>query len=256
MYSEYLSNDIITFPSYKDKVLQEMATDTTGLIEYRMNEHGYRSNSLTQSGGRKILTLGCSWTMGVGVDNDKIWPTLIGNSYHNSVVCNYGMYGTSCEFIAEQYYKILHSGYRPDVVLVLWPGFSRRDYITDKGNHKKICGWRRAYEPFDPVFENTDVDLAFLTLQNDYQDINQFWSSYKFLEETTPSNVLLYHSIAGYYFDIFKQHFSIIEKFIDINRFFIPNDCYVNDMKAADGSHPGSDWHKNFTNNFLDFITW
>ena len=127
MYSEYLSNDIITFPSYKDKVLQEMATDTTGLIEYRMNEHGYRSNSLTQSGGKKILTLGCSWTMGVGVDNDNIWPTLVGNRYDKSVVCNYGMYGTSCEFIAKQYYKILHSGYKPDIVLVIWPGFSRRD---------------------------------------------------------------------------------------------------------------------------------
>ena len=139
MYSEYLSNDIITFPSYKDKVLQEMATDTTGLIEYRMNEHGYRSNSLTQSGGRKILTLGCSWTMGVGVDNDKIWPTLIGNSYHNSVVCNYGMYGTSCEFIAKQYYKILHSGYRPDVVLVFGDDISSKITLSLKTKLSKVA---------------------------------------------------------------------------------------------------------------------
>ncbi len=56
MYSEYLSNNIIIFPNYKNKVLREMATDTTGLVEYRMNEHGYRSNSLTQSDCHKNFT--------------------------------------------------------------------------------------------------------------------------------------------------------------------------------------------------------
>ena len=40
------SNDITEFTQYKNKVLYEMATDKTGKIEYKMNEHGYRSKPL------------------------------------------------------------------------------------------------------------------------------------------------------------------------------------------------------------------
>ena len=63
MYKEYLSNDIITFPEYANKIVYNMASDISDSIEYRMNEHGYRSNSFTDKGKIKILTIGCSWTM-------------------------------------------------------------------------------------------------------------------------------------------------------------------------------------------------
>ena len=253
MYKEYLSNDIITFPEYANKTVYNMASDISDSIEYRMNEHGYRSNSFTDKGKIKILTIGCSWTMGIGVDNDKIWPTLIGNKYKDSIVCNYGMYGVSSGFIAKQYYKILHSGYVPDIVLVLWPGFSRRDYITETGRFKRICGWRGAYQS-DVVFESKSEDLAFLTLQNDYQDINHFWNNYNFFNSVTPNNVNVYHSVAGYYYDIFEKNYSIIENIIDPEIFFVPKDCYLNDKRATDGVHPGYKWHINFANKFYDFI--
>jgi hypothetical protein len=259
MYKEYLSDDIITFPEFANKTLYNIACDTSNTIKYRMNEHGYRSNSLmnewvghTRRGKIKILTLGCSWTMGLGVDNEKIWPTLIGNNYKTSVVCNYGMYGSSCEFLAKQYYKILQSGYIPDIVFVLWPGFSRRDYITESGRPKRICGWREAH-PSDDTFENKSEDLAFLTLQNDYQDMNQFWNSYKFLNSATPDSVSVYHSVVGYYYEIFEQYYSIIKNFIDPKTFFIPKDCYLNDKKATDGVHPGIEWHNIFANKFYNF---
>ena len=125
-----------------------------------MNEHGYRSESLTKKGKLNILTLGCSWTMGVGVDNDKIWPSLIQKKYEDSVVCNYGMYGTSTEFLAKQYCRIIESGYEPNIVLILWPGLSRRDYLDEEGRHIKLFGWRTAYHQ-DPVSKGRpDIDKA------------------------------------------------------------------------------------------------
>ena len=254
MYKDYLSNKIITFPNYKDKVLYNLSTDNSNKIEYRMNEHGYRSESLTKKGKLNILTLGCSWTMGVGVDNDKIWPSLIQKKYEDSVVCNYGMYGTSTEFLAKQYCRIIESGYEPDIVLILWPGLSRRDYLDEEGRHIKLFGWRTAYHQ-DPVSKGRpDIDLAFVTLQNDYQDLNVFWSSYKFVKSVTPKNTKVFHSIAGYYYEIFDKHFEYIKEFIDLDNFFIPSDCYENDKGAIDGSHPSGDWHKLFSDNFYNFI--
>ena len=254
MYKDYLSNKIITFPNYKDKVLYSLSTDNSNKIEYRMNEHGYRSESLTTKGKLNILTLGCSWTMGVGVDNDKIWPSLIQKKYEDSVVCNYGMYGTSTEFLAKQYCRIIESGYEPNIVLILWPGLSRRDYLDEEGRHIKLFGWRTAYHQ-DPVSKGRpDIDLAFVTLQNDYQDLNVFWSSYKFVQSITPKNTKVFHSIAGYYYEIFDKHFESIKEFIDLDNFFIPSNCYQNDRGAVDGSHPSSDWHNKFSNQFYHFI--
>lgn len=254
MYKDYLSNKIITFPNYKNKVLYNLSTDKSNKVEYRMNEHGYRSESLKKKGKLNILTLGCSWTMGIGVDNDKIWPSLIQKKYEDSVVCNYGMYGTSTEFLAKQYCRIIESGYEPDIVLILWPGLSRRDYLDEEGRHIKLFGWRTAYHQ-DPVSKGRpDIDLAFVTLQNDYQDLNVFWSSYKFVKSITPKNTKVFHSIAGYYYEIFDKNFEYIKEFIDLNNFFIPSDCYQNDKGAIDGSHPSGEWHKLFSDNFYNFI--
>ena len=51
-----------------------------------MNEHGYRSNSFKDKSEYNILTLGCSWTMGVGVRNEAIWPTLVKEKIQTSLV--------------------------------------------------------------------------------------------------------------------------------------------------------------------------
>lgn len=75
-----LSNDIITYPQYANKTLSALASDNSGLITYEMNEHGYRASKLFKTVPQyNVLTLGCSWTMGIGVDNDLIWPTLMGD---------------------------------------------------------------------------------------------------------------------------------------------------------------------------------
>ena len=81
----------------------------------------------------------------------------------------------------------------------------------------------------DPVSKGRpDIDLL-VTLQNDYQDLNVFWSSYKFVQSVTPKNTKVFHSIS-YYYEIFDKHFESIKKeFIDLDNFFIPSNCYQND---------------------------
>ena len=68
-------------------------------------------------------------------------------------------------------------------------------------------------------------------------------------------NIPTFHSVAGYYYEIFQTHMNKIVNFIDMETFFLPKDCYQNDMEAQDGKHPGQDWHNLFSNRFYDFLS-
>ena len=56
-------------------VLERFGWDKPGVITYSMNSHGFRSVEFNQEPG--IITLGCSFTAGIGLPNDQIWPTIV-----------------------------------------------------------------------------------------------------------------------------------------------------------------------------------
>ena len=116
-----LSNDIFVNKSYTNKKLKTLATDVfnDGSIVYDMNEHGYRSNSLKDKSDYNILTLGCSWTMGIGVKNENIWPSQLRNRIGKGTLFNYGNYGVSTSFIAKTFHKFISSQFAPDVTYTL-----------------------------------------------------------------------------------------------------------------------------------------
>lgn len=248
-----LSNDIISYPQYANKTLNTLASDNSGLITYEMNNYGYRASKPFKTVPQyNVLTLGCSWTMGIGVDNDLIWPTIIGDRLGR--VHNYGMYGASTSFVAKTFYKFINSEITPDVALIMWPGFSRRDYITEAGEFRKIGGFRAATNE-DPVWRNSEEDLLFLQLRNDNQDLMVFWEAYQFVEALSRLyRIKTFHTIAGYYYEIYENLKPKLEKTINYSTFYELKDCYQNDHKAADKQHPGEVWHRSFADNFYSFI--
>jgi hypothetical protein len=136
----------------------------------------------------------------------------------------------------------------------MWPGFSRRDYINDDGVFKKVGGFRPALST-DIVWKNDDEDLLFIQLRNDYQDLMVFWEAYTLVETIAKlHNVKVYHTIAGYYYDVFKELKPHLKSTINSNTFFEPIDCYKNDSMGRDCEHPGENWHKQFANSFYEFI--
>jgi len=248
-----ISNNIITYPKYANKTLTTLASDNSGLITYEMNKYGYRASKPFETVPQyNVLTLGCSWTMGIGVERDFTWPSLLGDELGR--VHNYGMYGASPSFVAKTFYKFLNSELTPDVTLIMWPGFSRRDYLTAEGEYRKIGGFRKAHSA-DPVWKNEEEDLLFLQLRNDNQDLMEFWEAYNFVETLSRLyRVKTFHTVAGYYYEVFKTLESNLAYTLNYDRFFDPKDCYRNDLKAADKEHPGPEWHKKFANEFYIFI--
>lgn len=253
-FEKILSDNVFVFEQYKNKILPTLASDIIddGTIKYNMNEHGYRSESLKNISNYNILTLGCSWTMGIGVNDDLIWPNLVGKKFGK--VFNYGMYGVSTSFIAKTLYKIVTSEFIPNMVLIMWPGFSRRDYIKENGLFKKIGGFRMANDN-DLVWKNEDEDLMFVQLRNDYQDLMTFWEAYKLVETIARLyDIKIFHTIAGYYYDVFKELQPELNMTINYDTFFDPIDCYKNDLKARDTHHPGIEWHDTFSKQFYTYI--
>jgi hypothetical protein len=251
-----LSNNIFVNETYTNRKLNILATDTIddGTIIYDMNEHGYRSNELSSKTDYNILTLGCSWTMGIGVKNELIWPTLLSNKIGKGTLFNYGNYGVSTSFIAKTLHKFVSSQFTPNAVFIMWPGFSRRDYLKEDGAFKKVGGFRPA-KSNDIVWKNDDEDTLFIQLRNDYQDLMIFWEAYTFVEAIAKlHNIKVYHTIAGYYYDIFKELQPHLKSTLDYNTFFEPINCYKNDSMGRDLEHPGEKWHMEFANSFYEFV--
>jgi hypothetical protein len=251
-----LSNDVIINSNYINKSLTTIATDLNddGSIVYNMNEHGYRSNSLTSKTDYNILTLGCSWTMGVGVKNELIWPTILSNKIGIGSLFYYGNYRISTSYIAKTFHKFVSSQFTPNVVFIMWPGFSRRDYLKEDGTFKKVGGFRAA-KSNDIVWKNDDEDVLFIQLRNDYQDLMIFWETYTFVETIAKlHNIKVYHTIAGYYYNVFKELKPHLNSTINYDTFFEPTDCYKNDLMGRDLEHPGENWHTQFANSFYEFV--
>ena len=69
------------------------------------------------------LACGCSHTYGVGVEPEQAWPRLLG-------AINCGVPGVSSDYIARNMPLLLEK-YKPTTVYVLWPDWTRFEYVED-----------------------------------------------------------------------------------------------------------------------------
>src|SRR5438128_1390373 len=91
-------------------------------IVYRFNDHGYRSDSFHKTADVRILAIGCSWVLGVGIPEEAIFHQLFANRVagelgRSVVVWNLGVAGAANDAIV----RLLHQAVPelcPDIVLV------------------------------------------------------------------------------------------------------------------------------------------
>jgi hypothetical protein len=98
------------------------------------------------------IAVGCSHTVGVGVEPHEAWPNLLG-------AVNLGVGGCSADYIARNMPKYL-TKYNPNLIYVLWPDWTRFEYF-DQGQYYQSL-------PTDPnriYFMETATDGW---LQNNY----------------------------------------------------------------------------------------
>lgn len=147
-------------------------SDSTGKCTYAYNELGFRGDSIHQE-GFKVMSIGCSLTEGVGVNNHETWPALFCGHIPNSVNHNFGFGGRSNDYIARcllSYYDLI----KPDLVLIMYTESHRREFYTKDGGiepfHVKKWGY---------FAETEDGELEHSSMINISNKNNNFQNWYK-----------------------------------------------------------------------------
>ena len=93
------STHSFTLQDRVNKVFKTSGSDNTNKCTYTYNEYGFRGDSLTKE-GFKVLSLGCSITEGVGVNDNETWPSYLTQHIPNGVNINFGYGGRSNDYIS------------------------------------------------------------------------------------------------------------------------------------------------------------
>lgn len=135
---KFWTPDTFEISSYKysldlrvNKRYYTSGSDTTGSCQYTYNELGFRGDSPTKE-GFKIMSIGCSMTEGVGVNDGQTWSSKFSKMIPNGVDLNFGCGGRSNDYITRcllSFYEYV----KPDLVLIMYTFLNRREIYTENG---------------------------------------------------------------------------------------------------------------------------
>jgi hypothetical protein len=189
---------------------------------YRFNSQGFRCREfdLTPS----LMTLGCSWTMGVGLPEHQVWPYLVSQELQLSC-WNLGVGGSSNDtaFRLGVYYI---PRLRPKVVALLSPCPERMEIVLS--------------EPDQLCFVSHNFSSSSVP-----RDLDLFYESWIRIESNAwldqQKNILALRSICQ----------DNDAKFV----FLTVDDILLRGDLARDLAHPGVRTQKNIARRFLDLIS-
>jgi len=172
----------------KNKTYYSSGKDNSGRCVYTYNELGFRGDSI-QKKGFKVMSIGCSLTEGVGVNNNETWPAQFCNLIPNSVNLNFGTGGRSNDFISRcllTYYDLI----KPDLVLIMYTFPHRKEFYTkDGGIEPFIPGVEWGY--MEETEEGKEIQTNLVNIQNDNEDSINWYKNHmliKYFLETKKCN--------------------------------------------------------------------
>ena len=103
---------------------------------YTYNDLGYRGDSIHKKGFR-IMSIGCSLTEGVGINDNETWPHQFTKMIPKGVNLNLGASGRSNDYICRclmSYYDLI----QPNLVLIMYTSPQRREAYTKNRGIKPV----------------------------------------------------------------------------------------------------------------------
>jgi lysophospholipase L1-like esterase len=222
-----------------NKTFNGSGSDTSGLCTYTYNDLGFRGDSSTKEGFR-IMSLGCSLTEGIGVNDNETWPAQLCSHIPNSVNLNFGVSGRSNDFISRcllSYFDLI----KPDLVLIMYTYPTRKEYYTNLGGVEPfIPGQSWGYLRESPIGHKVQVMKTML--QNDNEDFINWYKNHLLI-----TNFLETKKIP------FVWNDSILEtSYTDTNKFYFNYQPYLD--WGLDGSHPGPEQHKKYAKHLYEYV--
>lgn len=112
-------------------------------IEYHYDKWGYRNREEINS--PDAIAVGCSTTFGIGMDDERIWPTLVSKEIGMSIR-NFGIPGGSFESI-HRVLTVWLEELKPKYVFLAYPAsIARRSFISPINHIKEVSPRWEYYE--------------------------------------------------------------------------------------------------------------
>lgn len=179
---KYWTSDDFEISSYKWQLANRINNsftksggDQTGLCKYTYNEIGFRGDSIHKE-GFKIMSIGCSNTEGVGVNDWETWPYLFSKLIPNGVNMNFGMGGRSNDYISRcllTYYDLI----KPDLVLIMYTSPHRREIFTKEGGIEPFMVTHK-WGYLEDTEEGRTIQSLKTQLQNDNEDLSNWYKNH------------------------------------------------------------------------------
>ena len=223
-----------------NKQYNTSGSDNTGNCTYTYNELGFRGDSCTKD-GFKVMSIGCSVTEGVGVNDNQTWSSNFCKLI-NGVDLNFGFGGRSNDYISRcliSYYDYV----KPDLVLIMYTSPQRRELYTKDGGIEPFVlngSWGYMSETEDGMFFQKNME----EISNEYGDIYNWYKNHlliKYFLESKNANWL------------WNGYFLIPERFNEFNRYDGTYNGYLD--YGADGVHPGPKHNENYAKNLQLFMS-
>jgi hypothetical protein len=244
---KYWSTDHFTTSTYKfnltdriNKSFNTCGSDNTKLCTYTYNELGFRGDSINKK-GFKVMSIGCSITEGVGVNDDNTWSSQFSKLILNGVDFNLGISGRSNDYICRAlltFYELM----KPDLVLIMYTSPQRREVYTINDG----------IEPFMPTaawgyMEETEdgkkIQNYLTKLQNDNEDLINWYKNHQLIKYFLESKKCnwLWNGFNG-----------IPKEYKECNRFDGDYDNFID--RGLDGNHPGPNHNQIYSQKLYNFI--
>jgi hypothetical protein len=147
--------------------------------EYKLNSLGYRSSEFKKV---PVVFAGCSITFGVGVPENGIWSTIVGEKLGLDYV-NLGVPGWSIQAIVDNLFKYFYTYGNPETVFVAFPDYNRL-LLTSNRDFCRVSGHNN-----NPPLVQMQHSMLSNTLVNDRPKYSK--KPYEFTDFITPEYALL-----------------------------------------------------------------
>lgn len=235
------ANTFVTSTYYNGLEKRKNKTNIIGGCTYTYNELGFRADSISKD-GFKIMTIGCSNTEGVGVDDKNTWPALLSSMIPNSVNVNLGHGGRSNDYICRTLLTF-YDFFKPDLVIILYTNLHRREIYTEQNGVEGFIP-THANGYFKDTSDGSKKQSMLFKLQNDNEDFINWYKNHQiiklFLESMEcnwiwdGSNAIRTHYTDDNMFN--KDYCHLTDK--------TPNKLIDN---GTDGIHPGPIHNKTYS---------
>ena len=147
---------------------------------YTFNELGFRGDSVKKK-GFKVMSLGCSITEGVGVNDNETWPAQFCSHIENAVNFNFGTGGRSNDFICRclmSYYDLI----KPDLVLIMYTYPARKEIYTNDGGVEPYMA-TSVWGYLEETEDGRLIQKNLLEIQNDNEDFINWYKNHQLIKQ-------------------------------------------------------------------------